>query len=845
MRLCFCMAGRHFIPYAHLCFTILLAFVPAFAAKTASVAGVIYTVGTDNVQTLWPGARLSLKNLSTNTEISTVSDNLGAYAFTGLLAGDYEVTVTLAGFSPATRRVTLSEGDKKQLDFQLVVAPQRQSITVIGNPATVDVTSTSTAAPAITSQTLRSVVRMNQDFQDALPLIPGVVRGPDGGIRIKGGRTNQANTLVNSASVADPFTGQPALRLPAIAVQSIEVLSNPFSAEYGRFGSGVVKIATRGGTDRWKWLFEDPIPRFRWIDGSTHGIESASPHVTFAGPIKRSRLYLFQSVYYGYDALRVWSLPNPDNVRVQELVNTFTQVDWNSTPSQHLAFLLTVDPQETKFANIDTFNPQPVTENYRQRSFFTSATHRWILPQGGFLESLFSAKRLDSRLVPADLSAEVMTLFPDQNSGKFFASQDRRTRLYQWSQTFHLWPIQSAGRHMLAAGYSYARSTFDGEISNTPVRALRGDGTLSSSIAFDQARPTSRAKNDLAIFVQDTWQIRQRLSVDLGVRIDRDSLSAEPLNVAPRFGFVVAPTADGRTAIRGGFGVFFDKIPLNVANFLHFPARMITAYSLDGTTPVGAPIYFPHAIATRDGLVRVPYQLGWTLQFDRELRSGMLMRLGYEQREGYRDFYLDPVQSQGSSQLDLHNNGRQKYREFLAMVRWEPSQGFVLYASYVRSLAKGELNDYGQFFGNFPAPLIRGNQFGPLSSDAPDRLLCWGVVPISKRIIRLPEKVEFVPVLDLHTGFPYSQLDENWNYVGRRNEAGRRPTFVGLDTKFQYPIKFTWHKRRIRFRAALTINNVLNHFNPRDVQQYGPSPAFGHFYNSVGRQFRIDGDFDF
>src|SRR5512146_309938 len=172
------MAGRHFIPYAHLCFTILLAFVPAFAAKTASVAGVIYTVGTDNVQTLSPGARLSLKNLSTNTEISTVSDNLGAYAFTGLLAGDYEVTVTLAGVSPATRRVTLSEGDKKQLDFQLVLAPQRQSITVTGNPATVDVTSTSTATPAITSQTLRSVVRMNQDFQDALPLIPGVVRGP-------------------------------------------------------------------------------------------------------------------------------------------------------------------------------------------------------------------------------------------------------------------------------------------------------------------------------------------------------------------------------------------------------------------------------------------------------------------------------------------------------------------------------------------------------------------------------------------------------------------------------------------------------------------------------------------
>ena len=66
-----------------------------------------------------------------------------------------------------------------------------------------------------------------------MPLLPGVVRGIDGLIRIKGGRTNQANTLVNSASVTDTFTGQPALSLPSVAIHSVQVLSNPFSSEYG------------------------------------------------------------------------------------------------------------------------------------------------------------------------------------------------------------------------------------------------------------------------------------------------------------------------------------------------------------------------------------------------------------------------------------------------------------------------------------------------------------------------------------------------------------------------------------------------------------------------------------
>ena len=112
------------------------------------------------------------------------------------------------------------------------------------------------------------------------------MRGLDGLIRIKGGRTNQTNTLVNSASVTDSFTGQPALTLPAVAIHSVQVLSNPFSSEYGQFASGVVDVDTRGGTDQWKFLFEDPIPRFRWINHrQTHGVESASPHLTFAGPL--------------------------------------------------------------------------------------------------------------------------------------------------------------------------------------------------------------------------------------------------------------------------------------------------------------------------------------------------------------------------------------------------------------------------------------------------------------------------------------------------------------------------------------------------------------------------------
>jgi hypothetical protein len=112
-------------------------------------------------------------------------------------------------------------------------------------------------------------------------------------------------------------------------------------------------------------------------------------------------------------------------------------------------------------------------------------------------------------------------------------------------------------------------------------------------------------------------------------------------------------------------------------------------------------------------------------------------------------------------------------------------------------------------------------------------------------VIGLPYRFDFVPILDVHTGFPFSRVDQNWNFIGAENKAGRFPALLALDTKVQYPVDFTFRGHRIQFRAGLTVYNVLNHFNPRDVQQYYASPNYGAFYNSIGRLFRIDGDFDF
>ena len=807
------------------------------AAKTAKLTGTIYTLAADGSQSVWPNVPVTLRSLASGNETVTVSNELGAYVFQGVLTGNYEVRVALSGFETITKSVTL-EGGENRLDFQLVITKHHETVNVSAESTHVDVTSSNGGAPTLDANTLKSLVQANQDFQDALPLLPGVVRGADGEIHIKGGRANQSSTLVNSASVVDPFTGQTALKIPSIAVQSVRVLSNPFSAEYGRFSSGVVEVTTRGGTDEWKALFEDPIPRFRWIDYHIHGIESASPHFTYSGPLKRGKLYIFQSLAVGYDVIRTPSLPNPDNVRVEKSATTYTQLDWLPASNHRVTGVLTTDPRDTDFANIDTFNPQPVTANYHQRTFFTSVTDRWILANGGFMQSLFSAKRLDVHVFPADAGVGEMVLFPEQNSGSFFETQRRRTRLYQWSQSLHVRPMEFKGRHLLTLGYAYTFSSDANVVDNLPVSVLREDQSLASRIEYGGAPAADMSSNEIAIFAQDNWQLNKWFTLDLGVRLDRDSLSTGTWNAAPRIGFVFSPTRDHRTAIRGGVGVFYDKIPFNVALFRAFPAQTVTDYAIDGVTVANGPVTFNHVIATANGGLQVPYSLGWTLQFDRELLHGVLFRFGYEGRRGLREFFVDPVQTGSTGELQLRNSGRTSYQEFLWMVRWRFTERRTLFASFVRSIARGDLNDYNLFFGNFPNPLIRPNQYGLLSSDAPNRGLFWGV-------FGLPYKLDFVPTLDVHSGFPYSRIDADWNYVGQRNAAGRFPVFVGFDVKFLYPVDFTFRGHRIQFRAGLSILNVINHAQPRDVQQNEASLFYGTFYNSVGRLWRFDGDFNF
>ncbi len=82
---------------------------------------------------------------------------------------------------------------------------------------------------------------------DALPLLPGIVRAPDGGLRINGSGEQRSALLVNQTDVTDPATGAFGASVPVDSVQVMNVFRTPFLAQYGRFSSGVVAVEARRG----------------------------------------------------------------------------------------------------------------------------------------------------------------------------------------------------------------------------------------------------------------------------------------------------------------------------------------------------------------------------------------------------------------------------------------------------------------------------------------------------------------------------------------------------------------------------------------------------------------------
>jgi hypothetical protein len=783
-----------------------------------------------------PGASVTLGAADRSIQAADTNES-GMARFPAVEPGRHALSIVARGFDNLTTNIDVDPGTTGETAIEAILNTiHTESITVQG---VIETPLEEANTPSVLERRqIKNMPDQPRTVTDALPLVPGIVRLPDGQLRLAGSGEHRNALLVNDTSATDPATGQFGATLPIDSIRSMSVLSSPFLAEFGNFTGDVVSVETRKGGDKWAYELNDPLPEFRWRSWHMVGLRSSTPRFNFGGPVVRNRLFLFESVQYEMRASPVITLPFPNNETRREGYNSLTALDYTINSANVVTATMHVADQHTRFANLDFFDPQPVSPDTANTTYSAQVTEHASL-RGTLLDSSLAAGSFHAAVwAQGDLP---MTLTPEGNGGNYFSRQTRTSSRFEWRET---WSIsrQAWGTHNLKFGSLAGGTAEHGLLKDRPVNIVDTGGTLLETIDFTPGREFSRTDVESAFFAQDQWVMGSRFSFTYGVRVEQQEVT-DVFRIGPRAGVVWSPFAGGRTVLRAGSGVFYDRVPLNVYGFAYYPDEIITLFNPDGTIRGGPNRYFnltepaaPHhsPLIYRDKNAAgnfAPYSINLNFQVEQILTPRIRLRADYLRSRSEGLVTLVPEVTDTTHAFLLNGNGYADLRQFeltAAAGAWKESQAFI---SYVHSRSTGNLNEFSNYLANFPPAVILPDARTFLPGDTPNRVLAWGT-------IALPRKIRLTPKVEYRSGFPWSVYNAAQNYAGVPNR-NRFPGFFSVDVRVTEDIRVT---AKYSFRIGVSGSNLTNHFNPLSVHANDGDPAYGLFFGEYHRRYTADFD---
>jgi len=766
------------------------------------------------------GVLVSLSPRRSSDVITVLSDGDGAFVFEGLGPGQYDVSAVLEGFERRTVTVDLRWNQTVRVPLDLRLAASERVEVVASTAAAVPESGTLIPGEVISGADLEESAPGG--LEAALRLFVGVIEVP-GGLSIKGGLPNQSTVQIGSGAFVDPATGLSRARLPDDAIDSVRVLPNPYAVEFGRFSSGLVLIETRRAADAWKARVNGLDPSFRTKRHqplNIEGIAAFSPRMEIGGPLVRNRVFLQQAAQYRYRSSDVPSRPQSE-LRRSHGLSSFSRLDANLTPTQALVIAGGLFPSVSRQFTLGTFTPPDATIDLRSNVSTLSVSQRSIWSDTLFSETTVDMNRYFSDVRPQALGP--MELLPETTLGPFYNRHRRTTMTYQVVHTVSGSNQRRSGLHLYKFGADVLYSRYRSNSISQPILVRRSDGTLSRRLDFGPRSWQRLNSTDLAVFGQDRVQPGARWYMEFGGRLDRDGVTGR-WNLTPRLGTAVLLDPAGTAVLRGGYGVFFERTASAAGVFDQYEQVTERRYAADGVTLLGPPVRFE---SVTDGDLRTSRSLTWDMAYDHRLSPEWAVHAGVIDRRGSSELVIEPRVTDGTGALVLQSRGRSIYREAEVGVHVTRGTLLDLNVSYVRSVARADLNAFSTFYDSVRRPVLGGNAYGPATSDAPHRLVIRGrAMPTDRWLL--------VGAMDWRSGLPYSAVDESLDFVGVRN-ARRFPTYLrvelGVERRFRIFGREPW--------IGLRAENAFDAFLPTDVQANIGSPNFGRFYNSEYRQFRI------
>jgi hypothetical protein len=781
------------------------------------------------------GLVLELKPLTEGApSLTTTTDSKGNYEFKDVPDGDYLLQLQREGFEPFTATLHVRSGASIVQNISVKLAGLTEKVAVREQAEPLSTTSSST--PKFDEKQLESLPLAEENFKRALPLTPGVVRTPDGKINFRGSGEEQSMLQVNDSKMTDPVTGSFSIPVPLDAVQSVQVVKTPYSAENGGFSGALTEVETVPPPENWRFGVRDLNVSLRGKNDHFVGIARATPRVVFGGPLLKNTLSF--SEVFEYDVIRdpIRGLTWPHNEIKRQGFNSYSTLQAILSPHHVLTLTLNVFPQRTQFANINPLLPQTASSDYDRKGESASLSDLYSFSSGALFHIALTYTRFDSNA--HGQGDETMLLTPEVWGGNYFNSWARSASQLEAAPTFQFAHWKFLGRHDTKIGVDATHRSFSGSSLSRDVQLLREDGSLAEQIGFASPGLLNASITDAEEFIADHWSLNDHLAVDLGARLTSETIGRTAA-FAPRFGIGYSPGKDHKTVLRAGTGLFYAGVPLLAADFAGNPTRFVSEYDPTGQIIQSQVAYESAYVENGSGplasrIRRSPNSSARSFvsnaEIDRTLWSGAVLRLSYLYTRTTNLFVINPIPEADltgignpAGVVGLFNTGSEKYSEAEATLRFHPVKESELNISYVWSRSRGDLNTLGDLYIPFEQPVIRPNVYGVRPSDVPNRVVVWGR-------FRLPYQFILGPVVDVHSGFPYSKVDDTQNYVGQPNTQ-QFHTFFSVDFQVyrDFHMPFLNHSGSRKARLGLYMINLTNHGNFTQVYNNVTSPQFGQF----------------
>jgi hypothetical protein len=625
----------------------LATFVLALVLAQASPRGVVVAgVVQDQTGAVLPGAQVTISVAGSSAPaLSATTDQSGAFRVERVPPGEYDIKAEFPGFAPKTTHIRVGSRAPSPLSIVLAIEGLQQEVSVSGGGA-----ATSTAANA----NLNAITVDASQLDDLPVLDQDVVTAMSRFLDSTAIGTNGATVIVNGIEVNT-------LSLSASAIQQIKINQDPYSSEFMRPGRGRIEIITKPGGQEYNGTFN---VRFRDSDfAAKNAFATVKPpeqrrivEGTLGGPIGDGQKASFLlSGFYDMQDNQSIVYAQTLNGAVQSNVSTpfrnlllagsaTWQFGGNNTGSLRFSHLF----QRNTNQGVGGITLPESGYNHTDREDEATYTHQTVITQSLFHETRFLfGVEYEPR---TSIVAAPRIVVQDSFIGGGAQADSIRTEHHFTLVDALTW---SKGRQTLKFGINIPDWSWRGYNDRTNTG---GTFYFSSLATYSLGQPysfvlqsgdgdTNFLEKVLGLFVRDEIRVRPNLTVDVGLRYDWQNYFHDDNNLAPRASFAYSPDAGGKTVIRGGAGVFYDRTgPGPIQDLLkydgsHLMKYVITDPGFPNPVPPGEALGAqPASLVRLAPNVTIPYLLDYGVGVERQLRPKTTLALNVHGTRGYDQF---------------------------------------------------------------------------------------------------------------------------------------------------------------------------------------------------------------